>query len=290
MQLPNPCTFLTDSRWEVPEPELLRLVGPRKLKHPLRAIAEAIFFQLRTGCQWAELPRGRFPPAGTVYYHFRKWADAYVIDALNAILVKHLRAAPPAGDAPAADCEPTACVLDSQSVKSRVWGRRAERGSDGHKEVNGVKYHTATDTRGNVLACVVSAANVHDSQAMPELFDAVRQAGFGEVRMAYAQRRLRGLRARGGRARVHRGDRETLRLHGGEPAEGQSGRQGLRPAPEAVGHRADVLVADVVPAAVRELRPPHTGRRGVGIARITTPYIVEDVNSNALSVTDIPWG
>ncbi len=108
---PVPC--LTDSRSKVREPALVRLVGSRKLKHPLRAIAEAIFFQLRTGCQWAELPRERFPPAGTVYRHFRKWADAYVLDRLNALLVKRLRALPPAGDAPATGPEPTACVLDS---------------------------------------------------------------------------------------------------------------------------------------------------------------------------------
>ncbi len=72
VQLPDPRTFLTDSRWEVPEPELPRLVGVREFKHPLRSIAGAIFLQLRTGCQWAGLPRERFPPAGTVYRHFRK--------------------------------------------------------------------------------------------------------------------------------------------------------------------------------------------------------------------------
>ncbi len=136
MQLPNPNAFLTDSRWKVLEPALVRLIGSRRLKHPLRLIAEAIFFQLRTGCQWSELPRERFPPAGTVYYHFRKWTDAYVLDGLNAVLVKDLRASASDDGAPAS-AEPTSCVLDSQSIESRVWGRRDERGFDGHKRVNG---------------------------------------------------------------------------------------------------------------------------------------------------------
>ncbi len=75
---------------------------------------------------------------------------------------------------------------DSRSVESRVWGRRDQRGFDGHEKVNGIEYHTATDTRGNVPACVVSAANVHAPRAMPELLNAVRAAGSPEVRSAYA--------------------------------------------------------------------------------------------------------
>ncbi len=137
MQLPNPNAFPPDSRWTVPEPALVGLIGRRRLKHPSRPIAEAVFFQLRTGCQWAGLPPERFPPAGTVYRHSREWTDAYVLDALNASLVKELRAAADGDAAEPASAEPTACALDSQSIESRVRGRRDERGFDGHKRVNG---------------------------------------------------------------------------------------------------------------------------------------------------------
>ena len=35
-------------------------------------ILNAIFYLLRTGCQWRMLPRD-FPPWGTVHYYFRRW-------------------------------------------------------------------------------------------------------------------------------------------------------------------------------------------------------------------------
>ena len=35
----------------------------------MRAAMDALFYPLRTGCPWRDLPRdGRFPPRGTVYY------------------------------------------------------------------------------------------------------------------------------------------------------------------------------------------------------------------------------
>ena len=43
----------------------------------LRAVVNAIFYLLRTSCQWRLLPR-EFPPWGTVYHCFRSWDDAGV--------------------------------------------------------------------------------------------------------------------------------------------------------------------------------------------------------------------
>jgi Putative transposase of IS4/5 family (DUF4096) len=47
--------------------------GPRTTD--LRAVLNAIFYLLRTGCQWRLLPR-EFPRPGTVYHYFRAWKDA----------------------------------------------------------------------------------------------------------------------------------------------------------------------------------------------------------------------
>jgi putative transposase len=35
-------------------------------------VIEAIFYLLRTGCQWRQLPR-EFPAWNTVYWYFRSW-------------------------------------------------------------------------------------------------------------------------------------------------------------------------------------------------------------------------
>jgi transposase len=47
-----------------------RRASPRKW--PTRKILNAIFYLLRSGCQWRMLPR-EFPPWSTVYDYFRMW-------------------------------------------------------------------------------------------------------------------------------------------------------------------------------------------------------------------------
>ena len=59
--------------------------------------------------------------------------------------------------------DPSTGLLDSQSV---ACGPQAgERGTDGGKKVRGIKRHVLTCSLGFVLASLVTAANVHDTQA-----------------------------------------------------------------------------------------------------------------------------
>ncbi len=64
---------LSDAEWSVLEP---LLASPEKRgrppKWPLRRVADAVFYLLRSGCAWRMLPR-EYPPWQTVYYHFRRW-------------------------------------------------------------------------------------------------------------------------------------------------------------------------------------------------------------------------
>ena len=46
-----------------------------------RAIFDAIFYVLRTGCPWRYLP-ANFPPWPTVFYHFRRLRRVWDLDAL----------------------------------------------------------------------------------------------------------------------------------------------------------------------------------------------------------------
>ena len=71
-------TDLTDAAWAFVAPVLpaARLGGrPRTTK--LSAVLNAIFYLLRTGCQWRLLPR-EFPPCGTVYHYFQAWQNSGV--------------------------------------------------------------------------------------------------------------------------------------------------------------------------------------------------------------------
>jgi transposase len=68
---------LTDSQWAKLEPLLQQLRedrhgGGRPRKYPLRRVADALFYVVKTGCQWRQLPVD-FPPWQTVYQQFRTW-------------------------------------------------------------------------------------------------------------------------------------------------------------------------------------------------------------------------
>ena len=64
---------LSDQEWIILEPLLSSAEKRgRPPKWPLRHVADAVFYLLRSGCSWRMLPK-EYPPWQTVYYHFRKW-------------------------------------------------------------------------------------------------------------------------------------------------------------------------------------------------------------------------
>lgn len=144
---------LTDSQWM-----LLKgiLSDNRKRKHSLRDIFNAIFYMLKTGCQWRMLP-WCFPKWELVYYYFAKWKNTGVIEQIHELLRDRVRKLAGKKQSPSLAC------IDSQSVKTTRMGG-IDRGVDGGKKIKGRKRHIITDTMGLLLAVVVHAANVHDSK------------------------------------------------------------------------------------------------------------------------------
>jgi putative transposase len=61
--------------------------------------------------------------------------------------------------------QPSAAVIDSQSVRAADTVPKASRGWDNAKKVNGRKRHIAVDTTGLVLDVVITAASVQDRVA-----------------------------------------------------------------------------------------------------------------------------
>jgi putative transposase len=112
-------TDLTDAEWKHIEPLLpQRRPGdgrgaPRQ--HDRREILNAIFYQLRTGCPWDYLPRD-FPPTGTVYDYLRDWKRDGTLDRIHGTLREQVR------EAAGRDAQPSAGIVDSQSVKSTEKG------------------------------------------------------------------------------------------------------------------------------------------------------------------------
>jgi putative transposase len=147
-------TDLTDDEWQRLEPLLPGSGKPgRPRKHSWRAILNAIFYVLRTGCQWRCLPHD-FPKWKTVYHYFRRWRKAQVWVRLHAQLREQLRVTL------GREAQPSAGIIDSQSVKTTGIG--GERGYDGTKQIKGRKRHLLVDTQGLVLTVKVHPADIMD--------------------------------------------------------------------------------------------------------------------------------
>ncbi len=148
-------TDLSDAEWTrlqayLPNPK----AEGRPRTHSLRDVLDAIFYVLKSGCQWRLLPHD-FPPWSSVYYHFRRFR----LNGLWTLILKVLRAAERkrAGKNP----QPTAAIMDSQSVKT-VEESAHPSGYDAHKNVKGRKRHLLVDTLGILLSVYVTPAEVQD--------------------------------------------------------------------------------------------------------------------------------
>jgi putative transposase len=94
---------------------LFRAPGGRPRSVDLREILNALFYRERTGCAWEMLPHD-LPPAKTVYDYFNKWSADGTWERINASLVRQVR------QAAGRDPEPSAAIIDSQSVKTTEKG------------------------------------------------------------------------------------------------------------------------------------------------------------------------
>lgn len=107
-------TDLTDEEWELVEllvPEAQWYPNLQEPRHAAREMLNAIRYRVRTGTAWRLLPHD-FPPWQTVARRYYTWRDHGVIDDIHDVLREAVR------QVEGRAAEPTAAILDSQSVKS----------------------------------------------------------------------------------------------------------------------------------------------------------------------------
>jgi putative transposase len=141
---------LTDAQWEYLQPMLPKPAKRGRPRTDLRQVLDAIFYIVKGGIPWRYLPSD-FPRWQTVYGLFRRWKhDGFWIllnDALRSLVRKDL----------GRRAQPSAAVLDSQSVKSA--GHGGPVGYDAGKRIKGRKRHLLVDTLGLLLGVVVTPAD-----------------------------------------------------------------------------------------------------------------------------------
>lgn len=155
-------TDLSDARWALIEPMLSQWrsqrvgLGIAKIQHDLREIVNAILYVNRTGIAWEYLPHD-FPPYKTVHGYFALWEKEGITEAIHDALRGKVRRS--AGRS----AEPSAVIVDAQTVKTSGNVPEHSQGIDAGKKIKGRKRHVATDVLGLLLVVQVTAASVQDT-------------------------------------------------------------------------------------------------------------------------------
>ena len=155
---------LTDAEWQLIDycfPKPSKTGRPRE--HSYRELLNAMFYVVRTGCQWRNLPKD-FAPWGTVYHYYRCWKRNQLWEQIHTHLREQVR------QVAGRQRHASAAIIDSQSVKSSECSD--ERGYDAGKKINGRKRHILVDTMGLLLFARVLPAQIQDRDGAKQLLAA----------------------------------------------------------------------------------------------------------------------
>lgn len=107
---------VTDEEWAILEPFIPPAkTGGRPRTVNMREVVNAIYYVLKSGCQWDMLPHD-FPAKGTVYDYYNTWRKDGTWQRLNQFLREQVR------EAVDRELTPRAAIVDSQSVKTTEKG------------------------------------------------------------------------------------------------------------------------------------------------------------------------
>jgi transposase len=107
---------LTDAEWQHIEPLIPPAKsGGGKRRVDMREVVNGVMYVLSTGCQWRYIPKD-LPPRSTVNGYFCLWGYNGTLENIHHALYVKCR------EQDDREASPTACIVDSQSVKSAEKG------------------------------------------------------------------------------------------------------------------------------------------------------------------------
>src|SRR6202042_1604744 len=132
---------LTDDEWAHVEPLIPPAKGGGNKRHvDVREVMNGIMYILSTGCQWRAVPKD-LPPRSTLFDYLDLWSYDGTLDRIHHALYMECR------EQAEREASPTACIIDSQSVKSAekdAMGRAARTMAPSSlQRINGAPHATA---------------------------------------------------------------------------------------------------------------------------------------------------
>ncbi len=116
---------LTDKQWEIVGKHFHTGNYGKSRKHGQRDMINAIFYVIKTGCQWRFLPK-EYPPWKSVYSFYKRAKDKGIWEKMMQDVVSRSRLKM------GRKADPSYSLIDSQSVKTT--DKAQERGIDGGKK------------------------------------------------------------------------------------------------------------------------------------------------------------
>jgi transposase len=174
---------MSDVEWArvrplLPIPAWLGKRAGRPESYCHRQMIDAVRYVVDNGIKWRAMPAD-FPCWERVYAFFRRWREHGLIAEFHDRLREQVRAR--AGRNP----QPSAGIVDSQSVKAAANVPAASRGYDGNKKINGRRRHIVTDTLGLLLTVRVAPADIGDRDAFQGLLPFLSRK-FHRLRLIWA--------------------------------------------------------------------------------------------------------
>jgi putative transposase len=139
----------------------------------LRGIVDAIFYRLRTGCQWKAIP-SCFAPGSTAHQYFQEWVELGVFDAIWQLALQEYDDLIGLNWSwQSADCAMTKSPLGHEETGKNP----TDRGK------RGTKRSLITEATGIPVGISVGAANMHDIRLLRStLEDCFRRVPIDEGR------------------------------------------------------------------------------------------------------------